>query len=77
MGKHLTLSERIKIECKLNNIIGIIDNLNDNINLDNKSNEFDNNCTDYDNYEEFEEYYTDKDDSEISLYIQKDNSSSV
>ena len=53
---------------KLNNIIGIIDNLNDNIKLDSKTNEFDNNCTDYDDYEEeFEDYDKDKDDFEMSL----------
>ena len=53
---------------KLNNIIGIIDNLNDNIKLDNKSSEIDNNCTNYDDYEEeIEDYDIDKDYFEMSL----------
>ncbi len=53
---------------KLNNIISIIDNLNDNIKLDSKTNEFDNNHIDNKDYEEkLDEYDTDKDDFEISL----------
>lgn len=53
---------------KLNNIIGIIDNLNDNIKLDNMTNKFDNNYTKNDDYEEdFNKYNTNKDDFEISL----------
>ena len=55
-------------QTKLNNIIGIIDNLNDNIKLDNKSSEIDNNRTNYDDYEEeIEDYDIDKDYFEMSL----------
>lgn len=53
---------------KLNNIIGIIDNLNDNAKLDNKSNEFDKDYTDYDDYEEeYEEELYKDDDMGMSL----------
>ena len=53
---------------KLNNIIGIIDNLNDNVKSDNKSNDLDDNYTDNINYdEELDDYDTDKDDFEMSL----------